>query len=77
MAERERERAESVKAEESEVAHTIDSKTQSGSKSPEKEQSLPSGILMPLLKCHRELDDEPTSRTRTEIVSEGHRLASL
>ena len=63
MAERERERAESVKAEESEVAHMIDSKTtQSGSKSPEREQSLPSGILTPLLKRHRELDDELKNR---------------
>jgi kinesin family member 22 len=63
LAERERERAERVKAEESEVAHTIDSKTtQSGSKSPEREQSIPSGILTPLLKRHRELDDELKNR---------------
>jgi kinesin family protein 22 len=52
--ERERERAEREK-EESEVAHTMDP-TQSGSKSPER--SIPSGVLTPLLKRHRELDDE-------------------
>ena len=63
LAERERETAERVKAEESDVAPTIDSKTtQSGSKSPEREQSLPSGILTPLLKRHRELDDELKNR---------------
>jgi kinesin family protein 22 len=63
LAERERERVERVKAEESEVAHMIDSKTtQSRSKSPEGEQSIPSGVLTPLLKRHRELDDELKSR---------------
>ena len=65
LAERERERAEREKAEESEVAHTIaiDSKTtQCGSKSPEREHSIPSGVLTPLLKRHRELDDELKSR---------------
>ena len=63
LAERERERAESVKAEESDVAHTIDIKpTQSGSKSPEREHSIPSGVLTPLLKRHRELDDELKTR---------------
>ena len=63
LAERERERAEREKAEESEVAHTTDSKaTQSRSKSPEREHSIPSGVLTPLLKRHRELDDELKSR---------------
>jgi kinesin family protein 22 len=61
LAEREREReAERVK-EEIEVAHTIDP-IQSGSKSPEREQSIPSGVLTPLLKRHRELDDELKNR---------------
>lgn len=63
LAERERERAERVKAEECEDMPTMDSKTtQSGSKSPEREQSIPSGILTPLLKRHRELDDELKNR---------------
>jgi kinesin family protein 22 len=63
LAERERERVERVKVEESEVAHTIESKTtQSGSKSPEREHSIPSGVLTPLLKRHRELDDELKNR---------------
>lgn len=64
LAERERERTEHVvKAEESEAAHMIDSKpTQSRSKSPEREHSIPSGVLTPILKRHRELDDELKSR---------------
>lgn len=64
LAERERERAEQVKVEEeNEVVHMIDSKTtQSGSKSPEREHSIPSGVLTPLLKRHRELDDELKTR---------------
>ena len=63
LAEREREIAESVKAEESEVAHTIDSKTtRPGSRSPEREHSIPSGVLTPLLKRHKELDNELKSR---------------
>ena len=62
LAERERVKAEHV--EESEVTHMIDSKpTRSGSsKSPEREHSIPSGVLTPLLKRHRELDDELKSR---------------
>jgi kinesin family member 22 len=63
LAERERERAEREKAEESEVAQTVDTRpTQSKSKSPEREHSIPSGVLTPLLKRHRELDDELKSR---------------
>ena len=62
----ERERAEhDEKAKESEVAvtHTLDSKpTQSGSRSPERDHSIPSGVLTPLLKRHRELDNELKSR---------------
>ena len=63
LAERECEKAECEKAEEIEVAHTIDSKTtQSGSNSPEREHSIPSDVLTPLLKRNRELDDELKSR---------------
>jgi kinesin family protein 22 len=63
LADRERERAEREKAEEIEVAHALDSKpTRSGSKSPEREHSIPSGVITPLLKRHRELDDELKSR---------------
>jgi len=61
LAERESERAEREKAEESEVAQMVDSRpTQSKSKSPE-ERSIP-GVLTPLLKRHRELDEELKSR---------------
>ena len=63
LAEREREKAERDKAEENEVAQTVDNrKSQSKSRSPEKDPSVPSGILTPLLKRHRELDDELKSR---------------
>lgn len=66
LAERERETAERVKAEEmrpSELAQVTDSRmTQSRSKSPEKAHSIPSGVLTPLLKRHKELDDELKSR---------------
>jgi kinesin family protein 22 len=58
LAERKRERADRVKVEESEVTHMIDSKPTS----PEREHSIPSGVLTPLLKRHRELDDELKSR---------------
>ena len=63
LAERERERAEREKVEESEVAQMVDTRpTQPKSKSPEREHSIPSGVLTPLLKRHRELDDELKSR---------------
>jgi kinesin family protein 22 len=63
LAEREREKAEREKAEENEVAQMVDSRpAQSRSKSPERDQSIPSGVLTPLLKRHRELDDELKSR---------------
>ena len=59
LAVRERETAECVKAEEkrpSECAQVTDSRmTQSRSKLPEKAHSIPSGVLTPLLKCHRAL----------------------
>ena len=63
LAERESERAEREKAEENEVAQMVDSRpTQSKSRSPEKEHSIPSGVLTPLLKRHRELDEELKTR---------------
>jgi len=65
LAERERERAEREQAEQTRPSEeqTTDSKTtQSRSKSPEREHSIPSGVLAPLLKRHRELDDELKSR---------------
>ena len=66
LAERERERAEQVdreKAEETEVAQMTDiNTTQSRSKSSEREHNVPSGVLTPLIKRHKELDDELKSR---------------
>ncbi|KAF8813107.1 kinesin-like protein [Phlegmacium glaucopus] len=70
LAERERERAERERAEREQAeqmrpseAQMTDSRiTQSRSRSPDKEHSIPSGVLTPLLKRHRELDDELKSR---------------
>lgn len=61
LAEREREIAEREKAEETRssegVAQIMDNRI-TKSKSPERDHSIPSGVLTPLLKRHRELDDE-------------------
>lgn len=66
LAERERERAEREKAEEmrsGEAPQLTGSKpSQSRSRSPEREHSIPSGVLTPLLKRHKELDDELKNR---------------
>jgi len=59
LAERQRqddeERAKETAGREGQVARTR-------SRSPAKESSLPSGVLTPLLKRHRDLDDELKSR---------------
>lgn len=62
LAEREREIAEREKTEETRsseggVAQITDNRI-TKSKSPERDHSIPSGVLTPLLKRHRELDDE-------------------
>jgi kinesin family protein 22 len=65
LEERERERE---KEKEDELRHSKEHhRTASGSsrhksRSPKKEQTLPSGILTPLLKRHKDLDDELKTR---------------
>lgn len=61
LAERERQRAEEEVREKTERA-TADHVVRSRSKSPTKENSLPSGVLTPLLKRHKDLDDELKNR---------------
>ncbi|KDR80423.1 hypothetical protein GALMADRAFT_242858, partial [Galerina marginata CBS 339.88] len=62
LAERERQRAEEEQREK-EAAHDMEGRvTRSRSKSPTKETSLPSGVLTPLLKRHKDLDDELKNR---------------
>ncbi|KJA21430.1 hypothetical protein HYPSUDRAFT_42080 [Hypholoma sublateritium FD-334 SS-4] len=61
LAERERQRAEEEVREKTERA-TADHVARSRSKSPTKENSLPSGVLTPLLKRHKDLDDELKNR---------------
>lgn len=61
LAERERQRAEAEVQERAQRAMS-DQVARSRSRSPIKENSLPSGVLTPLLKRHRDLDDELKNR---------------
>lgn len=61
LAERERQRAEEEVREKA-ARVTADHVARSRSKSPTKENSLPSGVLTPLLKRHKDLDDELKNR---------------
>jgi kinesin family protein 22 len=63
LEERERER-EREKDKEEELQHSKedDRPVRQKSKSPKKEQTLPSGLLTPLLKRHKDLDDELKTR---------------
>ncbi|KAG5651643.1 hypothetical protein H0H81_007953 [Sphagnurus paluster] len=64
LAEREKEEQERRAKEQElrELERESSSNTQHRSRSPKKEQTLPSGVLTPLLKRHRDLDDELKSR---------------
>ncbi|KAF9458221.1 P-loop containing nucleoside triphosphate hydrolase protein [Collybia nuda] len=63
--EREREKEEEARRsreQEQEVQRRSSESSRSKSRSPKKEQTLPSGVLTPLLKRHRDLDDELQNR---------------
>jgi kinesin family protein 22 len=63
LEERERERGNEEEArrsreQEQELQRTTSGSSRSKSRSPKKEQTLPPGVLTPLLRRHRDLDDE-------------------